>query len=111
MDFEFDERTFRSPAAHRALLRLHVPDEIELRSFRRRLVRLTPREQQTLYLLVEGFTNKEVARFMKISHRTVEVHRSRLYDKLGGVPMPYIVKCLILLRIEIDAKPRSAILH
>lgn len=110
---EYDRQRFAHirPTIDRALLRLYMPDAIELRNFRRSLVRLTPREEETLYLLVEGFTNKEVGRHMQISHRTVETYRTRVYEKLGGEGLPHIIKCLTLLRINIETKPRSAAIH
>lgn len=39
---------------------------------------LSPREEQVLWLLSDGLTNKEIARTMGISFRTVEVYTGRL---------------------------------
>lgn len=44
---------------------------------------LTSREQSVLLLLAEGKTNKDVARDLAISVRTVETHRKNLKKKLG----------------------------
>lgn len=44
---------------------------------------LTPREKAVLTSLVAGRSNKEIAREMGISHRTVEVHRASLMTRLG----------------------------
>jgi PAS domain S-box-containing protein len=46
------------------------------------LNRLSDRERQVLDLLAQGLTNKEAAQRLGISHRTVEVHRARLMEKL-----------------------------
>jgi two-component system CheB/CheR fusion protein len=46
------------------------------------LDRLSDRERQVLDLLGQGLTNKEAAQRLGISHRTVEVHRARLMEKL-----------------------------
>lgn len=46
------------------------------------LDKLSPREQEVLELLVRGLTNKQVAKELAISHRTVEVHRAHLMAKL-----------------------------
>src|SRR5699024_7313205 len=46
------------------------------------LAGLTPREHEILALLVDGNTNKEVARILDISTRTVETHRTHIMDKL-----------------------------
>ncbi|MDC7226794.1 MAG: LuxR C-terminal-related transcriptional regulator [Spirochaetales bacterium] len=44
---------------------------------------ITPRETDVLYLSVAGFTNKEIARELNISIRTVEHHHENIYNKLG----------------------------
>ena len=50
----------------------------------RELPPLTPRERSVLLALVGGRSNKEIARDMGISHRTVEVHRASLMTRLGA---------------------------
>jgi PAS domain S-box-containing protein len=54
----------------------------DLRERRSVLERLSARERQVLDLLAQGLTNKEAAQRLGISHRTVEVHRARLMEKL-----------------------------
>ena len=44
---------------------------------------LTPREREIMELAVDGESSKLIASKLGISHRTVELHRSRLLDKLG----------------------------
>jgi FixJ family two-component response regulator len=46
---------------------------------------LTMREQQILERVVQGQTNKAIARDLAISFKTVEAHRSRLMRKMGVV--------------------------
>jgi|GEM_PF-6879613 len=48
-----------------------------------RLQRLTPREREVLDLALKGHSSKVVAPELGISHRTVELHRSHLLEKLG----------------------------
>ena len=43
---------------------------------------LTPREQQILRLLAEGYSNREIAKQLVISPSTVYTHRSSLMEKL-----------------------------
>ena len=43
---------------------------------------LTPRERQTLQLIAEGKSTKEVARVLNISFKTAESHRNRIMKKL-----------------------------
>lgn len=45
---------------------------------------LTSREQEVLKLLLSGNSNKAVSKGLKISVRTVEVHRANLLEKLGS---------------------------
>lgn len=45
---------------------------------------LTAREQEVLARLVTGATNKEAGRQLGISHRTIEIHRARIMEKLGA---------------------------
>ena len=47
-----------------------------------RLGDLTDREREVMRLVVEGLPNKLIADQLDISVRTVEVHRSRVFDKM-----------------------------
>lgn len=47
------------------------------------LNQLTPREIEVLKLLAQGFTNRQIAKQLNISVRTVEAHRANLTNKLG----------------------------
>ncbi|KCZ51016.1 hypothetical protein HY29_06600 [Hyphomonas beringensis] len=46
------------------------------------IAQLTPREKEVLERLVAGLTNKMIAEELDISHRTVEIHRANLMEKL-----------------------------
>ena len=48
-----------------------------------RLSELTDRERDVLQLVIEGLPNKLIADQLDISVRTVEVHRSRVFDKMN----------------------------
>lgn len=50
---------------------------------------LTTREMEILKLAAEGYTNREIAGRLCISHRTVELHRSNVIKKLG-LRVPHI---------------------
>ena len=52
-------------------------------SLQARLSGLTEREQAVMRLVVAGLPNKLVAEQLDISVRTVEVHRARVFDKMG----------------------------
>jgi len=47
------------------------------------VARLTPREREVLQGLLAGQGNKLIARCLSLSHRTVELHRSHMMEKLG----------------------------
>ena len=46
-------------------------------------LRLTPRERETLQLVAEGKTSKEIAEILQISVKTATFHRENLKKKLG----------------------------
>jgi two-component system response regulator DctR len=55
----------------------------ESSNFQARLTSLTDREKDVMQLVVNGLPNKLVADQLNISVRTVEVHRARVFDKMG----------------------------
>jgi RNA polymerase sigma factor (sigma-70 family) len=54
----------------------------EKRKLTKRLSLLTPREREVMILVVKGLSNKEVARHLDISNRTIDVHRAKIMDKM-----------------------------
>lgn len=48
-----------------------------------RLAQLTPREREVMDRILEGKYNKVIADELNIAMRTVEVHRSRIFEKMG----------------------------
>ncbi|MDZ4141755.1 MAG: response regulator [Methylotenera sp.] len=50
-----------------------------------RLTDLTDRERDVMLLAVQGYLNKQIARELGISHRTVEIHKSKIMHKTGAV--------------------------
>jgi FixJ family two-component response regulator len=48
-----------------------------------RLAALTGREREVMALALQGMPNKEIARALGISHRTVEIHKARINHKTG----------------------------
>jgi RNA polymerase sigma factor (sigma-70 family) len=54
------------------------------RADREMLARLTPREREVLDAVALGLHAKEIAALLEISPRTVEVHKTRIMEKLGA---------------------------
>ena len=53
---------------------------------------LTNREREVLQLIAEGHTNKNIAHVLKLSVKTVDVHRSHIMDKLNIHDITGLVK-------------------
>jgi FixJ family two-component response regulator len=50
-----------------------------------RLADLTDRERDVMLLAVQGHPNKYIASHLGISHRTVEIHKSKIMHKTGAI--------------------------
>ncbi|SMF60834.1 regulatory protein, luxR family [Xaviernesmea oryzae] len=53
---------------------------------------LTGREQEVLSLVLDGKSNKEIAKELGISHRTVEIHRSRAMGKYNATTAMQLIR-------------------
>ena len=45
--------------------------------------RLTGRQQEVLVYVAKGMTSKEVAQALGLEHATVEMHRRKIFSRLG----------------------------
>lgn len=59
--------------------------------FEDRLLTLTEREREVMELAIKGLSSKLIAKQLNISPRTVEVHRSRLLNKLAVDSMAELI--------------------
>jgi RNA polymerase sigma factor (sigma-70 family) len=57
-----------------------------------KLARLTPREREVLDAVAQGLHAKEIGAALDISPRTVEVHKTRIMDKLGARNVAELVR-------------------
>ena len=64
---------------------------------------LTPRESQVLYKMAQGMNNKEMARDLDISVRTVETHRANLFAKLQVDSLAHLIRHYAALVEDDDA--------
>jgi two-component system, LuxR family, response regulator DctR len=87
--FDFFEKPFDNA---KLLDRVHVALEQSAklltvqqgaRSLQENLATLTDREKEVMRLIISGRLNKVIADDLSISMRTVEVHRSRIFSKMG----------------------------
>lgn len=86
---------------HKALTRdreLHMEKSTQS-VHRRRFEHLTPREREVMILMVKGKSNKEVARILEISTRTVEGHRFRIMEKMEAGSLQQLTKIAGLCRL------------
>jgi FixJ family two-component response regulator len=65
-----------------------------------RLAQLTAREREILDAIAKGLLTKEVAKLHTISTRTVDVHRSRIMNKLGIESPAQLAKIISILNMS-----------
>jgi two-component system response regulator FixJ len=70
----------------------------EAAAVRAKLESLSAREREVLDGLVEGKPNKTIAYDLKISARTVEVHRANLMTKMGASSLSELVRMVFVVR-------------
>lgn len=87
--FDFVEKPFNdndlvdrivAAVRHDASLRQKLETEASVAA---RLAELTPRERQVMERVLAGDYNKMIADALGIAVRTVEVHRARIFEKMG----------------------------
>jgi len=81
-----------------------VRDELE--DIHRRLKSLTPREYEILTYVINGMLNKQIAYALKISEKTVKVHRGRVMEKMDVDSVAELVR----LTEKLDIKPAEVLL-
>lgn len=96
----FDDKTLLD-AINVALARGAEPDrDKEIADAAERVANLSAREREVLFALVSGKTNKLIAFDLGISVRTVEVHRSRMMERLGVPQLAEAVRLAVLARMS-----------
>jgi FixJ family two-component response regulator len=74
-----------------------------LDAIREKLGSLTPREQDVLNQVVSGRPNKIIAHDLNLSQRSIEMHRSRVMEKMGASSVAQLVRMLI----SVESSPRE----
>ncbi|ABC31895.1 Response regulator [Hahella chejuensis KCTC 2396] len=65
---------------------------------RQKIESLTPRELEIMEMMIEGNANKVIAIELNISQRTVEIHRSRVMQKMGTHSLAQLVQMVLAAR-------------
>jgi two-component system, LuxR family, response regulator FixJ len=102
--FDFIEKPF-DPTKLMELVNRAAPQSTALRDasmesaeVRSRYVTLTPREQEVMALVVEGFPTKTIASRLGISPRTAETHRARVMEKMQAPTVSMLLRQSMMLR-------------
>jgi len=77
-------------------------ERTEISEIQRRIDRLTVREKEVLNLIVGNYSNKEVARLLDVSHRTIEVHRARIMEKMEAENIAELMMVMQNIRTKSD---------
>ena len=91
-DNEFLVERVRRALEHAAGLEVALLNGEEIR---RRLALLTPREHEVMRHIVAGNTSKMTGRLLGVSHRTVEIHRARVMEKMQAVSLADLVRMVL----------------
>jgi FixJ family two-component response regulator len=68
---------------------------------------LTPREYEVLQYLITGMLNKQIARALNASEKTIKIHRGRVMEKMEVASVAELVR----LTGKVDISPASASLR
>jgi FixJ family two-component response regulator len=82
-------------------------ERAEIDTLRQRLASLTPREREVLPLVVSGLLNKQAAAELGISEVTLQIHRSKIMQKMGAASLADLVRVAERLQIPITHSRRA----
>lgn len=63
-----------------------------------RLAHLTPREHEVMEMVTSGRANKDIAKTLGVSSKTVEAHRARVMEKMQASSLAELVKMAIVAK-------------
>jgi FixJ family two-component response regulator len=90
-----------------ALDRTNRGEKSELVELQARLESLTPREREVLPLVAGGLLNKQAAALLGISKVTLQIHRSKIMQKMGTPSLADLVRVAEKLQIPIEHGRRA----
>ena len=106
--FDFLQKPFRDQDLIDRIQRALEKDRVnrtvlnERSLIRERLESLTPREREVLDMVSSGKPNKIMAADLGVSQRTVEIHRSRVMEKMGASSLAQLVRMVMDLNEKIS---------
>ena len=106
---DFIEKPFEAQLLIRAIRQAFARDrDKRLSQARKYLIqdmygRLTLREREVMRLVVAGKSNKQIASALSVSHRTVEVHRARVMEKMESHSLPELINMAVICGILEEA--------
>lgn len=87
--------------------RMARQERAEREILRQRLASLTPREREVLPLVVSGLLNKQAAGELGISEVTLQIHRSKIMQKMEAASLADLVRFAEKLQIPITHSRRA----
>jgi len=82
-------------------------ERAEIETLRERLASLTPREREVLPLVVSGLLNKQAAAELGIREVTLQIHRSKIMQKMQAASLADLVRIAERLQIPITHSRRA----
>jgi len=76
--------------------------KLQIRAARSAVGSLTSRQRQVLHGLLEGGSNKQIARDLGISPRTVEIHRRSLMERLEARTTADAIRIAVYAGLSVD---------
>jgi FixJ family two-component response regulator len=84
-------------------------DRADLAKLQQRLSSLTPREREVMPLVVSGLLNKQAAAELGISEITLQIHRSKIMQKMKAASLADLVRIAEKLQIPISHSRRPGV--
>jgi two-component system response regulator FixJ len=103
---DFIEKPFASDiileslAAASSRLTAHTKQDPTQAEAASKLSLLSPREREVLDGLLAGLPNKSIAYDLRISPRTVEIHRARVMDKMGARSLSELIRLALAAGVQ-----------
>lgn len=69
-----------------------------------RIGRLSPRETEVIGKIAAGLTNKEIARALGTSHRTVEIQRAHLMERMQAKSLADLIRMYLMVHPDPGAR-------